>query len=394
MTEGRMTGRETLFNGLAERLGRAIRRQSYPNYFWELSWDITYVCNARCSYCSEPRASAHPDVGPALERILRLRPKFIQVVGGEPLLVPGIEEHLRRIKGEINPAILLITNMTVDDRVLQAVAPHVDVLLVSLDGLGEFNRMQRGVDGFAVLDKMVRFSNWLKSRGMKRPVMNTSTVITRQSLDGLLDLGRRMREVLPEAVMGPAVASPYWHELSIGHDRILVGKLLATLEAMRREGLKFNFADGAYPESPGSLDAEGIFPRTVRCKRQFFRANVFPDGSIAACKPWYYDRCFVPRMREYLRGSDYRNLSILMYRAIEQFLLNKQGTTCCFPCKCTMWLDELLNAGRDDVIPTAAGLIAGKFSEAEIREANAFLERSFGAGMGKGLCRYLVNGDG
>lgn len=384
---------EKLFTAVTGPLGRFIESRAYPNFFWELSWDITYVCNLRCTYCTEPRQREHPDIGPALEKIFRLRPKFMQVVGGEPLLVPGIAGHLAAIKERVNPTILLITNMMVQEDVVRSVVPYIDTLLVSIDALGGINREQRGVDGDLVLKRMVALSDWMKAQGLAKPVLSTSTVITRQSLEGLLDLGRRMREVLPEVCLGLGIVSPYWHPQSFGYDRGAMERLREILDQMTEEGLNYYFTDDDYPESKASLREKGTLPAEVDCRRQFFRANILPDGSLAACKPSYYARCFVPRMRECLSSGRYCETALLFWRAIDQFILKKSGTDCYFPCKCTLWMEELLNATSNEALPPSALHLAGRFSDEEVGEANRFLKKTYGSGMGRRLSDFLVRGD-
>lgn len=385
--------RDKLVNGMCGTLGKVIDQLHYPNFFWELSWDVTCVCNACCIYCPEPRADEHPDVGPALDAIVRLRPKYMQIVGGEPLLVPGIAGHLKAIKEKVNPYILLITNMMVEERVLRDIAPCVDTLLVSIDGLGDINRRQRGVDGDVILDKMVRYARWLEEEGYPAPSLGTSTVVTRHSMEALPDFGRKMKERLPQVPLGIGIVSPYWHPLSFGYDFQMVSRLLGILEKIRNEGIRFYFADGDYPEAPRVLREEGIFPRVVNCKRQFFRANLLPDGRVTGCKPSYFNRCYVPRIERAVADGEYYDAGRLFYRAAEQFLFKKEGVTCLFPCKCTLWLEKLLNTTDDAAMPDAARQIAGKFTPEEIKGANTFLMRAYGMRLGKGLCEMLIRKD-
>jgi MoaA/NifB/PqqE/SkfB family radical SAM enzyme len=383
-----------LFRMATKPLGRLIRGQTYHNFLWEISWDITYVCNMRCIYCPEPRAKSHHDVTCARDKLIRLRPKYIQVVGGEPLLVPHIQEHLKLIKERINPYIMLITNMMVDEKTVQSVVPYIDQILISIDGLGEINKRQRGIDGNVVLNKIIRFSDWVKTNDIRHLAIGTSTVVTQQSLSELPAFGRKMKELLPHVSLGLGITSPYWHPLSFGHDPELVSRMLTLIEKMKEEGINLHFSDERYAETPQSLKTEGVFPRIVDCKRQYFRANLFPDGTLISCKPWYYERCFVPKINECLDEHDYFNAALFLYRAVKQFILKKYDTTCYFPCKCTLWMEEILNTKDAAAIPGSINHLQGKFNEGEIEEANRFLNRCFGQKLGKKLCNALARKNG
>jgi len=58
--------------------------------------------------------------------------------GGEPLLRPDLGEILRVAKGECSLRVYLLTNGTlVQDKIARTLAPYVDVVCISLDGLTE-----------------------------------------------------------------------------------------------------------------------------------------------------------------------------------------------------------------------------------------------------------------
>jgi radical SAM protein with 4Fe4S-binding SPASM domain len=84
-----------------------LARQSLKAFSWrtaplEVGWDVTYRCNARCSYCTN-WTSHHPlmpleDAYKVIDRLARLGTFQISLSGGEPLTRKDIVDIVRRIR--------------------------------------------------------------------------------------------------------------------------------------------------------------------------------------------------------------------------------------------------------------------------------------------------------
>ena len=113
----------------------------------------TRRCNLRCLHCyssSGPDAVGALDEGylfPLVEDAAAMGYRSMSVSGGEPLLYPALPRLLHRAR-DAGMEALVVTNGTVfGGGRLDAVAEHVDVLAVSLDGPPDLHNAIRGDRG-------------------------------------------------------------------------------------------------------------------------------------------------------------------------------------------------------------------------------------------------------
>jgi len=133
-----------------------------------LSLEITTHCNGRCIICPSkdlPRRDRHMDVEPALEVVeqavrLGVRQVHPHLVG-EPTLHPDYPRLVESIKAR-HPGVRVKTytngSRLLDDEVRDAVARHVDSLVVSIDGATPetMRRTRPGVPPEAVVEGLAR----------------------------------------------------------------------------------------------------------------------------------------------------------------------------------------------------------------------------------------------
>src|SRR3954464_3690333 len=86
-----------------------------------VNWDITYACPLRCSHCYSD-SGRRPSRQLPLEEALRLcdvlvsmRPRFVCICGGEPLLVKGLPQIAERLVAGGIRTIIYTSGFTVDE---------------------------------------------------------------------------------------------------------------------------------------------------------------------------------------------------------------------------------------------------------------------------------------
>ena len=122
----------------------------------DVSLKVTERCNSRCITCNVWKEQADkPELTlEELEKIFHqfksVKIKTIGLYGGEPLLRDDIGEVARKAKSIMKESrILLITNgLLLKKKAREVLDSGIDIVCISLDGIGEVNDMIRGVPGY------------------------------------------------------------------------------------------------------------------------------------------------------------------------------------------------------------------------------------------------------
>lgn len=142
----------TNWNKLYVRNEIHLKKAITPLY---VGFKITENCNQRCRHCwAGKNVIAHhslDDIKVALEKIKLLNPYHVTITGGEPLVHDNWLEILEFAKNNF-PVIELFTNGVLLNeeaiRKLSVLLDESDYIQISLDGLKETYKLQRGSDDF------------------------------------------------------------------------------------------------------------------------------------------------------------------------------------------------------------------------------------------------------
>src|SRR6185503_12685203 len=103
-------------------------------------WDITYACPLRCSHCYS-ESGRRPKRELPQEEMLRLadvlvsmRPRAVDISGGEPLLVKGLQEVAARIVAGGVPIRIYTSGHGVDEVSAGWIGRLFSIVHVSVDG--------------------------------------------------------------------------------------------------------------------------------------------------------------------------------------------------------------------------------------------------------------------
>ncbi|HOE26699.1 MAG TPA: radical SAM protein [bacterium] len=358
-----------------ERLLR-LHRSSYPNFHWCVTWLITFHCNQRCVYCfnSDEVRRRKPDYEKALGELLRVKPKHICISGGEPTLVPGVVDLMRRLRESLGEGLSLEfnSNGTGPYDVLMAVLPYVNILPFSLDGVGEINKAQRGVDGDLLLDTLERIVTHPRPSWSRfRRVMIVPTA-SDKSFPHLPELFRRLTEIQRKSPYQMSVEVkpliPYDSPMTVLKTPEMWREFFRKSAEWQKEFPEINITLRGLSDFSG-LTREGVRSRS-RCWRQFFVALLFPDGKWTHCKPEeYYSTYFKPRHD----AAGPVGKLITACRSLYSLMLNPCSLTCYHPCEHGEILDEMLQSDRASVLAERAKKIGLSIPPDEMKRACAFI---------------------
>ena len=129
-------------------LNRAIRNLAGEKSPVIAGHKLLYRCNLACKMCpfwrrEDEELLGLPDEIRVMEALARAGVSFLGFEGGEPLLRRDVGAILKEAHARFHTS--LVTNGWLLEQRLSEVAPHLDLLFVSLDGIGETHDRLRGI---------------------------------------------------------------------------------------------------------------------------------------------------------------------------------------------------------------------------------------------------------
>jgi MoaA/NifB/PqqE/SkfB family radical SAM enzyme len=363
-----------------ERALFGLYRESAPRFYWCVTWHIHFACNQDCIYCfnkSSPSvAEMAPDYEKALAELARVKPKHLCISGGEPTLVPEIVPIIRRLRegcGE-GMQIEFNSNCTGRPELLPEILPHANILAASIDGAGEVNREQRGVDGDVVLAAIEKiathpYPSW--SRFRRIMAVPTATIRSYARLPELFD---RLREIKRKSPLEMSVevkpVFPYHKPLSPASRPEAWEDFVARSREWEKEYKEIRVEVRGVSAFSG-LNRGGGKMRS-KCWRQFFTAMLWPNGIWTYCKPdWFSRNYFIPSYRDGGRRDKLR----AAIESVHSLFLAPCDLTCYAPCEHGENLDRALSAGRASALAEEAERIGLSIPPGELRDVCAFIKR-------------------
>jgi MoaA/NifB/PqqE/SkfB family radical SAM enzyme len=155
---------------------------------------LLYRCNFNCLHCFHGKRLKQADAFTAEEAINLIRlmreqygTEAVTLLGGEPFLYKDLPQVVRYAKQELGMRVEICTNGYRIENGLAEIAPYLDLLRVSLEGVGETNDgIRRSGSYLAALSSL----NLARELG----VMTGATMtVTSRNLDEVLPLARTMQ---------------------------------------------------------------------------------------------------------------------------------------------------------------------------------------------------------
>ncbi|TDB93810.1 radical SAM protein [Micromonospora fluostatini] len=175
----------------------------------DVVWDITYACPLRCTHCyseSGRRPSRQLDPADLLrvtDALIALRPGWIALAGGEPLLVRGLAEVARRIRAAGIGVALYTGGWSLPDWTAADLLTEFDRVNVSVDGAtpAVHDRVRGRAGSFeramATLEQFDGEAARLRAAGRRCAEFGVDCTVVRSSFDQLDQLCTRLADRLP-----------------------------------------------------------------------------------------------------------------------------------------------------------------------------------------------------
>ncbi|MFA6064913.1 MAG: radical SAM protein [archaeon] len=151
--------------------------------------EITNVCNSNCPGCwGPPKEIACRPLDEFKQMLLNLKTFGLQNIalsGGEPTLVPGIEDFIKYVNLELSLDIFLQTNGINLIKLLPKIAPHLHTISISLESSTPENDFRRHEKGFNTAIRCIK--HVLKK--YPKIKLKIGTCVFKQNIEDLENIG-------------------------------------------------------------------------------------------------------------------------------------------------------------------------------------------------------------
>ena len=151
--------------------------------------EITNCCNMKCRHCMNGsndkeinKGFTRENIKKLLEELYENKTEKIYISGGEPLLYPYIDEVIL-YANSLGMKVTLATNGLEIPKHLDAIKKGVQLVSVSLDGIGETHDKFRGVQG--AYENCIEVLKLLKENNVKTKI---SAMIWKENVEELEDM--------------------------------------------------------------------------------------------------------------------------------------------------------------------------------------------------------------
>jgi len=366
------------------RRGVILRRRPIP---WEITWFPTFNCNLNCGYCCVPRENfSSPRPEKACQTIIDLKPASVSILGGEPYLIPKMPEYLRRIREALPKVYLFITTngMVGKQRLLDS-ASYLDVLCVSIDGLGDYQRKPRGGDPEKILDNVWAYNDHRKTLDGKHEIC-INTVATTDNIQHLPEFFQYIADRDPSIYIMCQGMHPFNASNGLGRRPDLADEFVAKVAKQQADGMHV-FLVGQLADSHTRLKSEKSheveeLEATHRqlqdgalytCHQEKFNAMILPHGALHTCRSY----STLNKLRTAI-SCDIREKHPV--RALRRYLgcwrdmvLKPMDFECGHFTGCPEWLEDILQTKAGDCDPEEIARIRGRLSAESIRASAEFI---------------------
>lgn len=155
---------------------------------------LLYRCNFECMHCFHGERLKHADaftLDEAISLMVLMRDEYgteaVTLLGGEPFVYKHLAEVVRYAKRELRQQVEICTNGYRIERRLTEIAPYVDLLRVSLEGIGPTNDHIRKKGSYQSALSALEIAQTLDVR------TGATMTVTCRNIDEVLPLARTLQ---------------------------------------------------------------------------------------------------------------------------------------------------------------------------------------------------------
>lgn len=298
-----------------------------------VDWAITEKCNLHCRHCRgmSERELSTDRARKLIDEIAELKPGWVIVEGGEPLLREGIFELLRLMKQRRLEVHLISNGMLLNPQIIATLKQLEIKVMISIDGAtpATFEAIRNG----AKFERVVQASRDCAREGILEAINTTLLKTNYAEMPGIFELAGSVGA--PKVtIIGLKPCQDYPEELLTPQEYDEVIRLVC--EAAQRTGIEFFFDEpffwatvkerGLAAQMPVA-GAGIVIPSTTACA---FGEYLFiePDGGV---KPCSYSPIMVGDVNEKSLGEIWRE--VLSSPFLQQLRDHRTRTGYCRSCK-------------------------------------------------------------
>jgi sulfatase maturation enzyme AslB (radical SAM superfamily)/ribosomal protein L31 len=340
------------------------------NFGWIVTWRITDRCNLNCVYCDHtvnhrPDYQEKIDYPAIISRLALYKPKILNITGGEPTLVKELPRYLETIKKQWNPFIRIVHNGT---NLSKAVTffPWIDRLVISLDGPGEINRINRGLDGDRVIEKISSIMPDAKNHGVEVII---NCVVTIENVSHIESLVRNATTAAPALQLSFMPVMPPDADISILANKKLYADFVTSFDKLQKEGYRIIHVFDTV------LRHESF--KKISCYNQFFTLRMETSGALSSCAmnvpadPVF----FANKLKRFLTTGKLPNVFDRVKKMTSHALRDKPDFSCSTICNCESWLDLLFLGIESNCHRIYTEGLRGRISDEEYIEVELFVKK-------------------
>ncbi|MFI5744390.1 radical SAM protein [Streptomyces sp. NPDC051644] len=155
---------------------------------------LLYRCNFECLHCFHGKRLQHADAftaGEAINLLTLMRQQYgteaVTLLGGEPFVYKDLAQVVRYAKQDLGMQVEICTNGYRIERRLTEIAPHLDLLRVSLEGVGSTNDHIRKFGSYQSALSALDIARGLGVR------TGATMTVTSRNIDEVLPLARTLQ---------------------------------------------------------------------------------------------------------------------------------------------------------------------------------------------------------
>jgi sulfatase maturation enzyme AslB (radical SAM superfamily) len=311
-----------------------------------------------------PEYNEKIDYAAIIDRLTQYSPKILNITGGEPTLVSELPDYLKTIKERWNPFVRVVHNGT---NLLKASAlfPWINRLVISLDGLGEINRANRGIDGDWIIEKIAAIMPDAKKHAVEVII---NCVVTTTNATHIEQLVRNATKLAPDLQLSFMPVMPPDGENSILVKEDLYAGFITTFDKLRAEGFKIIHVFD-------TIARHETFKK-ISCFNQFFTLRMETSGALSSCAmnvpadPVF----FANKVKRFLTTGNFPALFDRIKKMTSHAISNKPDFSCSTICNCESWLDLLFLGIESNCHRVYTEGLRGRISEKEYSDVDLFVK--------------------
>ncbi|HEX2957748.1 MAG TPA: radical SAM protein [Chitinispirillaceae bacterium] len=341
----------------------------HKNFGWIVTWRVTDRCNLNCVYCDHsvnhrPEYNETIDYENIINKLAQYQPKILNITGGEPTLVTALPEYLKTIKHRWNPFIRVVHNGTNLSKAT-SLFPWIDRLVISLDGPGDINRTNRGLDGDRVIDKVASIMADAKQHNVEVIINCVVTTVNAPHIDQLV---RNATKLAPDLQLSFMPVIPPDGDISILAQKNMYEDFICTFDKLRNEGFQIIHVFDTI------LRHETF--KKISCYNQFFTLRMETNGALSSCAmnvpadPAF----FASKFKRFLTTGKLPNVFDRLKKMTSNAISDKPAFSCSTICNCESWLDLLFLGIQSNCHRIYTEGLRGRISDNEYTEVDQFVK--------------------